>query len=719
MIFTGSKERREIQDSLSKLGSFNWNRNAEINNGELITRRRPNQKLNKKATDFKACPYCLGSYINLSYHVARKCPQRPTVNYEQAKGERIITVLSKTVEARYSVKANDGLRKMFDSMQEDDTLRLIKFDWLLIEFGNRICSKYNRHYNKGMKSNQLRSAGRILTAMKNISSEVFDFASIYQTKLFDSVVDAIKVVNKFDPITNEFEKPGPASTCVALIKRIGGILKSQYIRKRDPEKELETDKFLTLTLTDLPYVITKAITDTQSRMRRERVLNLPSSEDVQRLAKYISVERNEVFEVLKTRFSYKNWVKLSELTLASIIVFNRRRVGESRNIEVINFTGRDSFNEVSNGELFAALSESSKLVAKQYTRMQVRGKKGRTVPVLLKRDIEECIEYLLDHREKAGVAIDNPLLFALPSTIKTNLRYVKGWNVLNKIAKLCGAVKPSSLTGTNLRKHMATFCVSLELNDGLVSEVADFMGHAEKVHREYYRKNTVDRQIVTMAKLLEAAQGNCDNNNTEIVEGSKCVVVGTRSKDDILQPNVSKLVRKRKKDVKKGSENETGASQPKARKVFLKRNGIIKIQSSKEWAVTDFESQSVILQPNLSQPARKRKKDVKKESQNEMVASQTKARKVVQKRKGIIKIESSNKCTGTDYESQSVISLPNISKPARKRKKNVKKEAENEMEASQQKARKVVQKRKGNIKIESSNKCAETDFKTSKRFAVS
>lgn len=54
---------------------------------------------------------------------------------------------------------------------------------------------------------------------------------------------------------------------------------------------------------------------------------------------------------------------------------------------------------------------------------------------------------------------------------------------------------------------MATTCVSLELSDAVV---ADFMGYAEKIHREYYRQNTIDREVVQMAQLLELATGECD-----------------------------------------------------------------------------------------------------------------------------------------------------------------------------------------------------------------
>lgn len=41
------------------------------------------------------------------------------------------------------------------------------------------------------------------------------------------------------------------------------------------------------------------------------------------------------------------------------------------------------------------------------------------------------------------------------------------------------------------------------------------MGHADKVHREYNRQNTIDRQVVKISQLLEAALGNAIKEDDE------------------------------------------------------------------------------------------------------------------------------------------------------------------------------------------------------------
>lgn len=86
---------------------------------------------------------------------------------------------------------------------------------------------------------------------------------------------------------------------------------------------------------------------------------------------------------------------------------------------------------------------------------------------------------------------------------------------LKKFVELSGVKNPSSINGTNLRKQLATMCVSLKLDDADVADVADFMGHAELVHRNSYRQNTIDRQVVKMSQWLEAALGNVACIDTE------------------------------------------------------------------------------------------------------------------------------------------------------------------------------------------------------------
>lgn len=55
----------------------------------------------------------------------------------------------------------------------------------------------------------------------------------------------------------------------------------------------------------------------------------------------------------------------------------------------------------------------------------------------------------------------------------------------------------------------------MELSESEVSDVANFMGHADKVHKEIYRQPIISREIVQISKILEAAQGTDDRNDSD------------------------------------------------------------------------------------------------------------------------------------------------------------------------------------------------------------
>lgn len=513
--------RRKIQDQIRKLGTWKWNTDSTLNKGELIVSRRPHLKFNRKATDYLTCPNCTGVYTikNIRNHFAI-CTKRAF------KGTRNIKILSRAVEGRFSGEASEQLRGLIPVMRADAIVELIRYDWLLIVYGNLLCMKYNLHFQQNMIRAKLRLAGRVLHALRSINNEVTDFASIYSPKHYKSLIEAIKVVGTFNPATNEFGTPATASSAVTSIKQIGSILKCEYIEKENWGRVKITEYFVFLMESQFTSIINKRVKESQLQKKRDKDHKIPIKNDVRLLSEYLDRERKVCFERLSANYSKKDWIQLSELTIASIIVFNRRRVGETQNICVSEFNKRESIDETTNEELFGALSEKSKKVAKRFSRIKIRGKKGCfNLSVLMKADIVSCIELLLLHRTRVGISSENTFLFALPPSPGENrIRVVNACNVLTKLSTKFGAKDPSSLRGTNLRKHFATMCMALELNDDDVSEVAKFMGHAESVHRNHYRHNTIDREIVKIATLLEAAQGieehysdsdniGCDSDN--------------------------------------------------------------------------------------------------------------------------------------------------------------------------------------------------------------
>lgn len=133
----------------------------------------------------------------MRHHVA-KCTKKPL------NGERVVTVLGRAVEGRLHANASDRLRLVvFPVLREDAIVRLIRYDWIIIIYGNKICVKYTPSYQHNMIRAQLRLAGRVLSALR----EVTDYSSIFNAKIYDSLIQAIRIVAWYDPISDEFKSP--------------------------------------------------------------------------------------------------------------------------------------------------------------------------------------------------------------------------------------------------------------------------------------------------------------------------------------------------------------------------------------------------------------------------------------------------------------------------------------------------------------------------------
>ncbi|KAJ6648654.1 hypothetical protein Bhyg_03885, partial [Pseudolycoriella hygida] len=499
-----SEERKKRLDALKKKGNYEFNTNIDINNGELIVSRRPNNKFNRKATDYSICHCCFGTYSKTS---TRKhiCPK------VMVKGDRSSIALSRLVEGRIHKEASEGLQRVMSVMKEDEISDLVKYDWLLILFGNDLVEQYDVLRQHDMIRYLLRLLARLLTHLKQIDPRVTDFASIYNPQLCNSVIDAIRLTANFDSEKRLFKAPTTATTVVTQVKKVGVLLRDECIANRDKQLKEQTEDFVSLFTSRTTIRINKLATSTKAKNKREKVEVLPTDSDIHGLVHFLDKKRKECFDNFIQGFSLQKWIDLTEVTMASILLFNRRRVGDVQNTIITDYVNREKIPETSKDQLYQALTDEGKRRVQKYSRMIICGKFERPVPILLKADMEDCLDLILKQRDKVGIPTENELLFVLPTADPDRARRMKATVILKKFSRLCGAEVPQSLTGTKFRKHFANFLANKDVGDSTLTDVAKFMGHSVLVHKTYYRGNALHRDIAKMSELLEEAAGQHEN----------------------------------------------------------------------------------------------------------------------------------------------------------------------------------------------------------------
>ncbi|XP_058469013.1 uncharacterized protein LOC131443414 isoform X1 [Solea solea] len=149
-----------------------------------------------------------------------------------------------------------------------------------------------------------------------------------------------------------------------------------------------------------------------------------------------------------------------------------------------------------------ALSEVEKTLCRHFTRIVIRGKRGRPVPILVTQKMVNALELLVLERKACGVLEENGYMFARPAA-KTHFR---GSDCLRAFSGACGATCPKALTSTRLRKHAATLSTVLNMTDTEMDQLANFLGHDIRVHREFYRLPEKTLQLAKVSKLLMALE---------------------------------------------------------------------------------------------------------------------------------------------------------------------------------------------------------------------
>jgi len=504
-------ERKSIIESIRKKGDFIHNTKPKYNTGILIVPRQKQRKSVNMAEDYVCCKFCKGffSQRTIRLHVGKCDPTRK-------KGARNILSAGRRTAGFIHPSANTTLRRIvFPVMRDDIVVRCIKYDELIIKYGNKLCEKYTLSHQHDLIRAELRLLGRFKLELISIDSDIKDLKDVFQPRKFDAAIASLRKVAEWDEKIGWFTHPATAQHITTLVKKCARKLRSECIKCEDEEKKRKVDDFLLLWEEEVPSLINKrALEDLMSQKRKKKII-LPSKQDIKLLYSYLKRECNTCMEILKHGFDIHAWTLLSQSTLVLIQIFNRRRAGEIERLTQANYETKQVLSENVDPEIYAKLSESTKKVSGQFLRLKLRGKLGRDVSVLLSPIVVEYIENILKFRKEAGVSVDNEYIFCIPHRNSLSKKYRRACPLLRRFANECGALMPSSLRGTILRKHIATYTAMLDVEESLVEHLANFMGHHKDIHKTIYRIPVPVAEITDVSQLLMAAIGDDENKNNE------------------------------------------------------------------------------------------------------------------------------------------------------------------------------------------------------------
>lgn len=499
MAETNSLQKTAKLTKLRNLGNHTHNCKVfEAGHGEIIVKYRPNVLV--EATEFVPCPSCYG-YFAKRFLWKHSCPledSKKNVRRERVKKGSLLLPCPSNM--------NLDIQKLFTRLKGDDISRCVKSDDLIIELAKKEFMKLGHDSEQeSYIRTKLREIGRLLIEVRVISSlpngSLTDF--IHPAKYGD-VVSAARTVAGFDYITHMYKVPSLALKLGHTLKKCALILKSNALQASDDRVVKLSTEFHELCEMKWTDDVAAHAHRTLTTLKRNNAKCVPLAEDVMCLTSYLRKEGGKEKEtLLKGNLDISSsWKKLNEITLTQVMMFNRRRQGEISKMTTDDYSKRCLTQN--NDYITDALSEFEKELCKKFKRLEILGKKGNTVPVLLTTDMEESIDLLLSKRKDVFVNEDNPFLF--PIALIQSTGHIRGSDCIRKYAVLSGTKNPTYLRSTNLRKQIAIVSQVLNLRDNEMDILAQFMGHDIRVHREFYRLPESTLQVAKISKLLLALE---------------------------------------------------------------------------------------------------------------------------------------------------------------------------------------------------------------------
>ena len=507
---SNSKKEKEEFEKLKCQG--NHMHNLEVmrqGEGEMVVKRRKTSP-NFNQQNFVPCVKCRGWYSKKDLW-RHKCVAQGTgkdIPRRQVVKEGTLLVL------KAQSSGNHIYNEIITSLRKDIVSLTAKNDMTIKMFGEKeaLRNGHDRDRHNYIR-NRLRELARLLIELRKLpnceSSCLQDFI---RPERFKDIINAVKSVGKFESDSATFNTPSLAIKLGHSLIQCCILLKAQAIETNDEVLLERTEKYERLHTIKWNQEISTHATRTLYIQKKNTIKRIPLTDDVKKLSKFLSSESdNLIMQLGKDSFPQKVWERLSEVSLARIILFNRRRTGEASKMKLMEFTqGLES--DIHNDDVLKELSTFEKALCKHLDRIEVIGKRGRVVPVLLTQSMKTALQCLIEKRNAAGVSKDNEYMFARANS--GSLDHIRGCDCLRKLVSEADLQYPEKINSTGLRKHIATMTQLVNMQDNELDVLAQFLGHDIRTHRDYYRLPTSTTQVAKVAKLLISMEGNA----TEIPE---------------------------------------------------------------------------------------------------------------------------------------------------------------------------------------------------------
>jgi len=340
-----NQESQKIFEGIRLLGDYHHNCNVlQLKKGEIIVVRKPSNETSIDAEDYVPCMHCYGFFKGdeLFRHVKIcKFKEDPLKSHTKVKQEARMLLPSTTDDAQLQ-------KHVLLPMRNDNISSTAKSDQLILKFGSRELEKVGIDQSQHV-SQRMRQLARLLNTLRQVATPCLCLSDYLDTTWFDHVVDAVKVLCNFNSeVREQVQIPSLALKLGHSIKKCAQIVKSEALRAKDTKRVKNIRMFLELLDDEWSIKISSRSLASISLKRYNKVDYLPLTEDIQLLRHHLDRKISRLTSQLNESAADDHlWLDLAKATLARIIMFNKRRSGETSKMEVQMFLSRPDWNKTS------------------------------------------------------------------------------------------------------------------------------------------------------------------------------------------------------------------------------------------------------------------------------------------------------------------------------------------------------------------------------------
>lgn len=356
-------------DMLANEGNFKHN--VGVLKGEkgflVVARREKGAEHN--ASEYLPCEYCKKFILRRSlwaHH--RKC------SILQSDKESDMGMKSNAVRRGRNL-LNSALMTdpdphvvtLLSRMQDDHIKEIVSKDELIKRYAalrvESLGCKSDQKINDIHRVSQgARTLARLVAAVQEKNpSQRLSLNSLVRPENFDKVLEATKGMC--------IGKPESATSLGRLIGNLLGhvvqIKIGSALRDNNSNACQEGKHFQKLLEAEWNYRVNAVCVKRMNSKKRQEIKTIPLTEDLQRLRTYTTSKMEEMSASLKLTKDPAAWTQLAKLTMCRLIMFNKRRRAEVKDLKVADYLSRPDWTDHQNGEFDLALSASSRMLAKR------------------------------------------------------------------------------------------------------------------------------------------------------------------------------------------------------------------------------------------------------------------------------------------------------------------------------------------------------------------